>query len=68
MSADQIAREFLQASGGDWRATLFRMAAVVDLARGRTDDALSRGAMHRDQLDLLWRDLHPNRPREARDD
>jgi len=65
MSADQIAREFIQATGGDLHATIFRLASVVDAVRCRTDDALSSGAMHRDQLDLLWRDLHPNRPREG---
>ncbi len=65
MSADHIAREFIQATGGDLHATIFRMAATIDLARGRAEDARSHGTMAGQQLDLLWRDLHPHKPREG---
>lgn len=65
MSVDQIARDFLNASGGDMRAALFRMAAVIDMARGRAEDAMTRNAMEREQVELLWRDLHPNRARDG---
>lgn len=58
MGQDQIAREFLQAAGGDWRAAIYRMASVIDLARARVDEAGE--TMGRDRLALLRRDLHPN--------
>ncbi|KFI34297.1 hypothetical protein CG51_05310 [Haematobacter missouriensis] len=63
MSSDQIAREFTQATGGDLHAAIFRMAAVIDLARCRAEDAMPRAQMDGHQLELLWRDLNPHRLR-----
>ena len=59
-TAEDIAREYLEAAGADWQSALLRMAATLEKARYRVEDSLPNKGMEGRQLALLWKDLHPN--------
>ena len=63
--AERIVREFLQATGGDWRAAIYRMASIIEVARDRVDDAGE--TMGRYCLAQMKRDLHPLAPTNSGD-
>jgi len=56
--SDKVAREYLQAAGGDMRMALYALAHAVEMARLRVEDALPQKGMNERELALLWKDLH----------
>lgn len=65
--SDDIAREFIEAAGGDLTAAVLRMASTIEKARARAEDALPNKGMGFRKLALLWADLHPNPSPEAKE-
>jgi hypothetical protein len=64
---DDIAREYLQASGADMMGAIHRMAATICNARDRVEEHLPDKGMGSRPMALLWRDLHPNTPRDTKE-
>jgi hypothetical protein len=58
--SDQVAKEYLQATGGNVMSALSRMASTIDRARMRIDDVASGHRGPAESVRLLDHDLHPN--------
>ncbi len=58
--SDDVAREYLEASGADMMGAIHRMASTILNARDRLEDYLPDKGVDARGLSLLWKDIHPN--------